>query len=69
VGKTALADALSDFKISFPGVFEQFGQFETHVRVIFEQQLFEHDAVDADHLLQMRSKKVHESACLECLVR
>jgi hypothetical protein len=42
-------------QISRPGVLEQFGKLRTHIRILFEKELFEHDAVDADHLLQMGS--------------
>jgi hypothetical protein len=48
---TALADALSDLQIRPPDIFEQFGELRTHRGALLEQQLFEHDAVDADHLL------------------
>jgi hypothetical protein len=46
-----IADPLGDLQIGFARVREQFGELRTHVRVLLEQQLFEHDAVDADHLL------------------
>ena len=54
-GQAAGADPLGDLQISGPGVMEQFGKLHTHVRVLFEKELFEHDAVDAYHLLQMGS--------------
>src|SRR5690242_9510752 len=59
---TTVADALSDLQVGFPGILEKLSEFRTHIRVLLEQELFEHDAVDADHLLQMRSEKVHDSA-------
>ena len=56
------ADALRDFQVGLANILEQFCQLGPYCRVFFEQQLFEHDAVDADHLLQMGSEKVHENA-------
>ena len=46
----ALADAFGDLQIGLSSIPEQFGEFGAHGRVLLEQQLFEHDAVDADHL-------------------
>jgi hypothetical protein len=46
---------------------EQLGEFGARGRVLLEQQLFEHDAVDADHLPQMGSEKIHENVRFECL--
>jgi hypothetical protein len=57
------ADALRDFQVGLANILEQFCQLGPYCRVFLEQQLFEHDAVDADHLLQMISKKVHDDAC------
>ncbi|MDE2331641.1 MAG: hypothetical protein KGK16_12790 [Bradyrhizobium sp.] len=64
-----VADPLGDFQICPAGILEQFGEIRTHVRILFEQQLFEHDAVDADHLHQMGSEKVHGNIRFECLGR
>lgn len=58
----ALADVFGDLQIGLSGILEQFGQFRADGRVFLEQKLFKHDAVDADHLLEMGSEKVHESA-------
>ena len=52
-GPTALANARGNLQIGLPGILEQFGEFWTDRRVLLEQQLLEHDSVDADHLLQM----------------
>jgi hypothetical protein len=60
-GLATVADPFGDLQISAARVREQFGELRTHVRVLLEQQLFEHDAVDGDHLLQMGSEKVHEN--------
>jgi hypothetical protein len=49
-GMAALADAFGDLQIGLPSLPEQFGEFGAHGRVLLEQQLFEHDAVDANHL-------------------
>src|ERR1043165_9180032 len=46
----ALADALGDLQIGYPSLPEQFSEFGAYRRVLLEQQLFEHHAVDADHL-------------------
>jgi hypothetical protein len=59
---TTAADALRDLQIGFPGILEELSEFRTYGRVLLEQQLFEHDAVDADHLHQMRPEKVHDNA-------
>src|SRR5436853_387967 len=59
---TTVADVLRDLQIGFPCLLEKLSEFRTYGRVLFEQKLFEHDAVDADYLLQMRSEKVHDSA-------
>jgi hypothetical protein len=50
-GLAAIADPLGYLQIGPARVREQFGELRTDVRVLLEQQLFEHDAVDADHLL------------------
>jgi hypothetical protein len=60
-GLAAVADLLGDPHIGSSRVGEELGELRTDVRVLLEQQLFEHDAVDADHLLQMGSEKVHEN--------
>jgi len=57
-----LADALRDFQVCLADVLKQFGKFRTHGRVLLEQQLLEHNAVDANHLLEMGSIKVHEDS-------
>lgn len=63
------AYALGDLQIGLAGILEQFAEFRTHGRVVFEQQFFEHDAMDADHFLHMGSKKIHEKARFDCLVQ
>src|ERR1700752_3706649 len=64
-GIAALADAFCDLQIGLPSIPEQFGEFGAHGRVLLEQQLFEHDTVDTDHLHQMRSEEVHENTRFE----
>ena len=67
--KTSVADAFSDLQVGFSGIFEKLGKFRTDIRVLLEQQPFEHDAVDADHLLQMGSEKVHDNTRFAGLIR
>jgi hypothetical protein len=54
-GAATLADLLRDPHIGSSRVGEELGELRTDVRVLLEQQLFEHHAVDADHLLQLGS--------------
>jgi hypothetical protein len=68
-GMAALADAFGDLQVGCAGILEKLGEFRANGGILFEQQLFEHDTVDADHLHQMGSEKVHENARFECLVR
>jgi hypothetical protein len=56
-------------QIGLASVLEQFGEFRTHILVLLEKKLFEHGPVDADHLLQMGSEKVHGNTCCEGRVR
>jgi hypothetical protein len=65
-GLAPVADPLGYLQVGSARIREQFGELRTHVRILLEQQLFEHDAVDADHLLQMGSEKVHENTRFEC---
>lgn len=43
--------ALGDLQIGLAGVLEQLGKLRIDIRGLFEQELFEHKAVDADHSL------------------
>jgi hypothetical protein len=65
----AVADPIGDPQIGLSGVLEEFGKLRSNIRVLLEQQLFEHDAVDANHFFQLGSEKVHENTRLECWVR
>src|ERR1051326_1297726 len=49
-GMATLADTFGDLQIGLPNIPKQFGEFEAHSRVLLEEQLLEHDAVDTDHL-------------------
>ncbi len=65
----AVANPFSDLQIGLPGVLEEFGKLRSNIPVLLEQQLFEHGAVDAHHLFQVGSEKVHENTRFECWVR
>jgi hypothetical protein len=62
----AVADPFGDLQVGPSGVLEEFGKLRSNIRVLFEQQLFEHDAVYADDFFQLGSEIVHENTRFEC---